>query len=138
MMRFGTLVASALLMSAASIAQAQTAPPPPPAGAPPPPAADGAPPPGMDAPMPGESYEDSDMMGPGHGKGMMRGKMGRAGPPPPPVGYDFRMGKGLGLRVTCGNEPIAKCVEATKPLIDKLGAMMPSGPDAPPPPPPAN
>lgn len=65
------------------------------------------------------------------------------GPPPPPprpndnAGFDVRLGRGAGLRVDCGKDPIKACVDAAMPLIDKAAAMMAQMPhDAPPPPPP--
>ena len=83
-------------------------------------------------------------------KGERRGPDGHRGPPPPPApraGFEIDMGPGQTLRVTCGDESLADCMEAAKPILDAFaqkagdaGARVPPPPqnlvngDAPPPP----
>ncbi len=131
------LLATALAVGLTSFASAQTAPKP---NAPPPPplAAAAMPGPGGDArpapgdmpppPPPGEAPRPGDHRGP---------------PPPPPMGkgVEIRLGRDAGIRVTCGDEPMAACLAAAKPLTDRIPDM--SVPPAPPAPlgapiPPAN
>jgi len=65
--------------------------------------------------------------------------MGHDGPPRPPTkGFDLRMGKDNGLRVTCGDEPIEVCIAAAAPLIDRVSGMTPPPPPPAAPPAPAN
>lgn len=108
-----SLLAAALLAASSHLAFAQDTPPPPA-----PPSADGTPP-GMDEP---------------DAKGRPPRPEGRNRPGPMREGasFDLRLGRGMGLRVDCGPQPIAACINAAQPLIDQMKAM----PDAPPPPPP--
>ena len=124
------------LAFATSTALAQEAP-----AAPPPAPMTGVEAPAGNPPPPGATMDDEmkpgDMMGGGHDRMKRHGhdRMGQDGPPPPPpTGFDIRMGKDMGLRVSCGDEPIAACIAAAKPLLDQIGTMMPPRPDAPPPP----
>lgn len=80
-----------------------------------------------------------------------RGPMGpRHGPPPPPhAGFRIEMGRHMAVEIACGDENIADCVDAAKPILDAMKDMHPprrpdgsrgAGPDAgrPVPPPPAD
>lgn len=48
--------------------------------------------------------------------------------PPPPggpaalqdKGFDLQLGRGQGLRVQCGDEPLKSCIQAAQPLIHQL------------------
>jgi hypothetical protein len=56
-----------------------------------------------------------------HGmRGMMRGPDHR--PQMAEKGFDLRLEGDRRLRVSCGDEPMAACVEAVRPLLDRLGA----------------
>ena len=83
-------------------------------------------------------------------RGERHGKEGRHGPPPPRAGFEIHMGPGQTLRVTCGDEDLADCIAAAKPVLDAFtqkasdaGTRVPPPPpslvngDTPPPPPPA-
>jgi hypothetical protein len=41
-------------------------------------------------------------------------------PPPPAKGFELRMGPGQSLKVNCGDEPIKACINAAKPLLNRL------------------
>lgn len=41
-------------------------------------------------------------------------------PPPPRKGVDLRLGRDMGLRIDCGDEPMERCLAAAKPLLDKV------------------
>ena len=123
------LLATAFAVGLTSLAAAQPAPPPAPGGANAPmdQAAPPPPPGGEMAPMPG------DMPPPPPGKGPRPD--GRRGPPaPPPMmkGIDIRMGRDTGIRIECGDEALRACLEAAKPILDKLPNLtMPPAPLAP-------
>lgn len=60
----------------------------------------------MPPPPPGKGPRPSDHRGP---------------PPPPPIkGVEIRMGRDTGIRINCGDEPMADCLAAAKPLTDKI------------------
>ena len=83
-------------------------------------------------------------------RGERGGPDGRHGPPMPArAGFEINMGPGQTLRVTCGDEDLADCMAAAKPVLDAFsrkvedaGTRVPPPPpslvngDAPPPPPP--
>ncbi|RFC64191.1 hypothetical protein DYI37_07525 [Fulvimarina endophytica] len=52
-------------------------------------------------------------------------------PPPPRAGFDIRMGKDMGMRVDCGDQPMAECVEPLRPYIDRVLEMEPAAPPPP-------
>ncbi|MBB3935775.1 hypothetical protein [Aureimonas phyllosphaerae] len=61
------------------------------------------------------------------------GPEGRRGPPPPPpprAGFEISLGGGQTIRVDCGDEPFASCIEAAKPIIDSARDMARGGPAA--------
>jgi len=65
------------------------------------------------------------------------GPEGRRGPPPPPkAGFEIRLGEGRAIRVDCGDERIADCVDAAQPVLDAMARLpgMESGDRVPPPP----
>jgi len=120
------LLATAFAVGLTSFAAAQAAPSPaaaPPApvdvAAPPPPAGDMPPAPGdMPLPPPGRGPHPGDHRGP---------------PSPPPLskGVEIRMGRDTGIRIECGDEPMAACLAAAKPLTDKIPNLtMPPAPPA--------
>lgn len=119
------LLATAFAVGLTSFAAAQAAPSPaaPPApidaAAPPPPAGDMPPAPGnMPPPPPRKGPHPGDHRGP---------------PPPPPLskGVEIRMGRDTGIRIECGDEPMAACLAAAKPLTDKIPNLtMPPAPTA--------
>lgn len=126
------LLATAFAVGLTAVAAAQAAPSPvaPPApmdaAAPPPPAGDLPPAPGdMPPPPPGRGPHPGDHRGP-------------PPPPPPPMtkGVEIRMGRDTGIRIECGDEPMAACLAAARPLTDKIPNLtMPPAPPAPPAPP---
>ena len=55
----------------------------------------------------------------------------RAGPPPPSgKSFDLRLGTNRGLRVDCGDETLADCVEAANPLLERLENLEQRSPPA--------
>ncbi|WP_062212547.1 hypothetical protein [Aureimonas sp. AU12] len=54
------------------------------------------------------------------------GPEGRRGPPPPPpkAGFEIRLGEGRAIRVDCGDEMIADCVDASQPILDAVAKMV--------------
>ncbi len=76
------------------------------------------------------------------GRSAAAGRPSRAAATPPMgKGVEIRLGRDAGIRVTCGDEPMAACLAAAKPLTDRIPDM--SVPPAPPAPlgapiPPAN
>ncbi|WP_279482106.1 hypothetical protein [Aureimonas sp. SK2] len=66
-------------------------------------------------------------------RGGPEGREGRRGPPPPPpprAGFEINLGPGQTIRVDCGDEAFARCIEAAKPIIDAARDMRPGGPAA--------
>ncbi|MBL8582327.1 MAG: hypothetical protein JNL61_08890 [Rhizobiaceae bacterium] len=109
-----TLLAAGVALAFVTQAMAQQAETPPP---PPPPAEDAAMPP----PPPGKGPGDRPWR--------------RGGPEQAGKGFRLEFGRGVGLRVDCGDEPIRTCVEAVQPLIAKFPNFDPSMMPPPPPPP---
>ncbi|WP_182085501.1 hypothetical protein [Aureimonas sp. ME7] len=87
-----------------------------------------------------EARRDDDR-GPRPG-GWRRGGPGlHRGPPPPPpprAGFEIRLGPGQSIRVDCGDEDIAQCVDAAKPIIDAARDLARGEPGRQVPPPPAD
>ena len=124
------MLAAAFAVGLTSLAAAQAAPSP---DAPPAPADQAPLPPGGDMPSP-----HGDMPPPPPGRGP-HPEGYRRPPPPMTKGIEIRMGKDAGFTIECGDEPMAACLTAAKPLTDKIpDLVMPSGPSdvggAPPPP----
>jgi hypothetical protein len=46
--------------------------------------------------------------------------------------FDISLGRGVSIRVNCGQDAIKACVDATMPLLDKAGAMLDKMPRNPP------
>ena len=46
---------------------------------------------------------------------------GRPGHERAPAGFELDLGNGIRLTVRCGAEPLAACVAAAAPLIDRMG-----------------
>lgn len=93
-----TLAVALTLAVLGTAAIAQDAPPPPP------PAGTGQPAPDM-----GPGTTPPPPPGPRH-----------HGPKPVETGFDIRMGDDNGLKVECGDQPLAECIAAAQPLIDRL------------------
>ncbi|WP_061931682.1 hypothetical protein [Aureimonas sp. AU22] len=73
---------------------------------------------------------DRDDRGPRlHGRG---GPDWRRGPPPPPprAGFEINLGEGKTVRVECGDEAFARCIDAAKPVLDSARDMVREGPVA--------
>ncbi len=92
------LVAALSITVFGTAALAQDTPPPP---APPAPAEQNMPDmgPGTTPPPPGPRHHE---------------------PKQPDTGFDIRMGDDMGLKVECGDQPLAECITAAQPLIDRL------------------
>jgi hypothetical protein len=123
------LLATVLVASFSSFASAQDAPPPPPPGAP-----------QADAGRQGDDHRDRwkehaedrrDRRGPGGPEGERRGGPGhdgprhdRRGPGPEKTldkGIELKMGRGgASVRIECGDEPMADCLAAAGPMLEKL------------------
>ncbi|WP_217846796.1 hypothetical protein [Paracoccus marcusii] len=99
-MRLKTILFSAAFTAVSGVAWAQT----------PPPAGDAPPPP--PAPM----AQDGDMPPPA--PHMMGGRMGHGEPKSPQAGFHIQTGDETGLKVECGDLPMAECIQAAQPLID--------------------
>ena len=111
-----SLMAAALIAGtvSASFAQAPSAPP-----SPPPASNEIAPPPSPPG-GPGEMRDRAR----GDGRHEMRRygprDRGPHGPRAQMKGFDLRLGEGVRLRVSCGDETIAECVDAAGPLLDAI------------------
>jgi hypothetical protein len=49
------------------------------------------------------------------------------------AGFSLMLGRGVSIRVNCGNDPIKTCVDAARPLLDKASGMLDKLPKPPPP-----
>ncbi len=47
-------------------------------------------------------------------------------PPPPPKGFELNYGRGVSLKVNCGDEAMALCLEALGPVLEKMPAFNPA------------
>lgn len=98
-MRLKTILFSAAFTAVSGVAWAQT---PPPAG---------------DVPPPAPMAQDGEMPPP-PAPHMMGGRPGHGEPKSPQAGFHIQTGDETGLKVECGDLPMAECIQAAQPLID--------------------